>query len=176
MKQCPACRTPYYDESLKFCTKDGTPLVGGPPSGFDTQPSTLKLPAESPHIDHGRIRILLSLEIEDNLLALSKYRTQATDRGKSFKGPIGHAMVLDGFRYNTLPKLKREAWLALMPSLPTSDLTADELRQIHALYRQLEELDSIKGRTTQPSETMDNEREIEELVAALVDTGNPLSS
>jgi hypothetical protein len=80
--------------------KDRTPLVSGPPSGFDTQPSTLKLAAESSPNDSSRIRILLSLEIEDNLLALAKYQTQATDRGKSFKGPIGHAMVLDGFRYN----------------------------------------------------------------------------
>jgi len=85
-------------------------------------------------------------------------------------------MVLDGFRYNALPKLKRDAWLALMPSLPTSDLTDEELRQVHKFYRQLEELDTIKVRPTQPSETMNNEREMEERVAALVETGNPLAS
>jgi hypothetical protein len=40
----------------------------------------------------------------------------------------------------------------------------------------LEELETIKGKTTQPSGTMDNEREMEKLVAALVETGNPLAS
>jgi hypothetical protein len=70
------------------------------------------------------MRILLSLEIADNLSALAKYQSQATGRGKSFKGPIGHAMVLDGFRYNDLPKQKRDAWLSLLPSLPISDLNS----------------------------------------------------
>lgn len=156
--------------------KDRTPLLSGPPSGFDTQPSTLKLPAQSTSNDSSRIRILLNLEIESNLLALAKYQTQAIDRGKSFKGPIGHALVLDGFRYNDLPKLKRDAWSALMPSLSTSDLTAEELRQVHAFYGQLDELDAIKGRTSATTRKMDNEREMEKLVTTLIQTGNRLAS
>ncbi len=63
-----------------------------------------------------------------------------------------------------------------MPSLPTSDLTAEELRQVHAFYGQLGELDTIKGRTSATERKMDNEREMEKLVAALIQTGNPLAS
>jgi len=85
-------------------------------------------------------------------------------------------MVLDGFRYNDLPKLKRDVWSALMPSLPTSDLAAEELRQVHAFYGQLDELDTIKGRTSATERKMDNEREMEKLVAALIQTGNLLAS
>ncbi len=44
MKHCPICRTPYTESAIIFCTKDGTLLVSGPLPGFDTQPTTLRLP------------------------------------------------------------------------------------------------------------------------------------
>lgn len=48
MKMCPQCRTPYTESSLNFCAKDGTRLVDGVPSGFDSQPNTLMLPGDDP--------------------------------------------------------------------------------------------------------------------------------
>ncbi len=35
MKRCPECRRDYFDETLKFCLDDGTPLVDGPRSDGD---------------------------------------------------------------------------------------------------------------------------------------------
>jgi len=116
------------------------------------------------------------MEIADNLSVLAKYESQATDRGKDFKeSPIGHAMVLDGFRYNDLPTLKRDAWRSLLPSLPNSDLTAEELRQIHTFYRQLDDLESIKGSAGVAKRRMDKEREMKKVIAALIQNGNPLT-
>src|SRR5438270_66580 len=43
MKHCPACRRTYTDEALKFCAKDGTPLVGDAPLQVGTS-ATLTLP------------------------------------------------------------------------------------------------------------------------------------
>jgi len=116
------------------------------------------------------------MEIEDNLPALGKYQSQAKDRGKDFKkSAIGHAMILDGYRYNALPTLKQGVWLSLLPSLPNSDLTADELRRIHTFYKQLDNLESVKGSITAAKRKMDNEREMEELISTLIQNGNPLA-
>jgi len=116
------------------------------------------------------------MEIEDNLLALAKYQTQARDRGKDFKeSPIGHAMVLDSFRYNDLPTLKRDIWLSLPSSLPSSDLTPEALRQVHTFYKQLDDLEAIKGSISVAQRKMDKEREMEELIATLIQKGNPLA-
>ena len=41
MKYCPACQTKYDEEILRFCTKDGTPLID------ENQPSFTALPSES---------------------------------------------------------------------------------------------------------------------------------
>ncbi len=84
-------------------------------------------------------------------------------------------MVLDGFRYNDLPTLKHNVWLSLLPSLPTSDLSEEELRKVHTFYGQLDELDSIKERTTAMKRKMDNERELEQRIAALIQSRNPLA-
>src|SRR5688572_20238070 len=33
MKRCPECRRDYFDEELRFCLDDGTPLLEGPSTG-----------------------------------------------------------------------------------------------------------------------------------------------
>lgn len=47
MKYCPACQTQYDEEILRFCTKDGTPLID------ENQPSFTELPSESDKDDFG---------------------------------------------------------------------------------------------------------------------------
>jgi hypothetical protein len=175
MKQCSICRTPYYDEELNFCTKDGSPLRAGPPSGFDTQASTLNLSGPTSSVEKERIRTLLSLEIESNLVVLTKYQAAAKDRGKDFsQAPMGHALVLDGFKYNDLPKLDRAVWLSLLPRLPDSDLSPQELNQIHTFYKELENLDAIKKSIGPADQKMDKERDLENPLAAVNQGGNPL--
>ncbi len=39
MKFCPVCKTSYDEEILRFCTKDGTPLVEGEQPNFTAMPS-----------------------------------------------------------------------------------------------------------------------------------------
>lgn len=41
MKYCPTCQTKYDEEILRFCTKDGSPLID------ETQPNFTELPSES---------------------------------------------------------------------------------------------------------------------------------
>src|ERR1043165_9671952 len=41
MKFCPTCETQYDEEILRFCTKDGTPLVD------ENQPNFTEMPSES---------------------------------------------------------------------------------------------------------------------------------
>ena len=41
MKFCPTCQTQYDEEILRFCTKDGTPLVD------ENQPNFIEMPSES---------------------------------------------------------------------------------------------------------------------------------
>lgn len=41
MKYCPTCQTKYDEEILRFCTKDGSPLIE------ETQPNFTELPSES---------------------------------------------------------------------------------------------------------------------------------
>ena len=41
MKHCPVCNTQYDEEILRFCTKDGTPLIE------DDQPNFVAMPSDS---------------------------------------------------------------------------------------------------------------------------------
>lgn len=52
MKFCPACQTRYDEEILRFCIKDGTPLVE------ETAPQFTELPSESIEDDPGEITII----------------------------------------------------------------------------------------------------------------------
>ena len=40
MKFCPTCQTRYDEEIMRFCTKDGTPLV-------EETPNFIEMPSES---------------------------------------------------------------------------------------------------------------------------------
>lgn len=179
MKQCPTCRTPYTDDSLNFCLKDGTPLASGPPSGFDTQPSTLTFPNahhSTKAIGDERIRALLAAEIDANIKALANYLDAARKRGAGFsQSHIGHAQMLDGFRYNALPNLKREVWSSLLASLPDSDLSSNEVKRVHGFYEQLDQLESLKASIELARKKMDKEREMETLISELLQNGNPLN-
>ena len=49
MKFCPTCETRYDEEILRFCTKDGTPLVDENQPNFIQMPSeSLEMPEEEP--------------------------------------------------------------------------------------------------------------------------------
>lgn len=52
MKYCPICDEKYDEEIIKFCTKDGTPLVD------DAQPSFTALPSENLEDDFGEETII----------------------------------------------------------------------------------------------------------------------
>jgi len=41
MKYCPTCQTRYDEEIIRFCTKDGTPLVS------EEEPNFIEMPSES---------------------------------------------------------------------------------------------------------------------------------
>ncbi|MEZ5428915.1 MAG: TonB family protein [Pyrinomonadaceae bacterium] len=47
MKYCPTCQTKYDDEILRFCTKDGSPLID------ENQPKFTELPSENEDDDFG---------------------------------------------------------------------------------------------------------------------------
>jgi TonB family protein len=52
MKYCPACQTKYDEEILRFCTKDGTPLID------ENQPNFTELPSESAGDDYGEETVI----------------------------------------------------------------------------------------------------------------------
>lgn len=52
MKYCPACQTRYDEEILRFCTKDGTPLID------EDKPSFTELPSESVGDDFGEETVI----------------------------------------------------------------------------------------------------------------------
>ncbi len=52
MKYCPACQTRYDEEILRFCTKDGTPLID------EDKPSFTELPSESIEDDFGEETVI----------------------------------------------------------------------------------------------------------------------
>jgi len=117
------------------------------------------------------------MEIDDNLESLGKYQDLAKKRGKDFAGaPIGHALVLDGFRVNSLPKLNRDFWASILPNLHTSDLSVQELKSVREFYKELENLESIKAVMSPADRKRDNEREMERVLKALIKRGNPLAS
>lgn len=52
MKYCPVCQTRYDEEILRFCTKDGTPLID------ENQPNFTELPSESINDDYGEETVI----------------------------------------------------------------------------------------------------------------------
>lgn len=59
MKFCPACQTRYDEEILRFCIKDGTPLVE------ETSPQFTELPSESMEDDPGEITIIRKTSVPE---------------------------------------------------------------------------------------------------------------
>ncbi len=52
MKYCPTCQTRYDEEILRFCTKDGTPLID------ENQPKFTELPSESVNDNFGEETVI----------------------------------------------------------------------------------------------------------------------
>ena len=52
MRFCPTCQTRYDEEILRFCTKDGTPLLE------EDQPSFTELPSESVEDDSDEVTVI----------------------------------------------------------------------------------------------------------------------
>lgn len=64
MKFCPTCQAKYDDEILRFCTKDGTPLVD------ENQPNFKELPSESIEADEADLgeETIVSYKPSKNIL------------------------------------------------------------------------------------------------------------
>ena len=57
MKYCPNCSTRYDEEILRFCMKDGTPLID------EDEPAFIEMPSESieePEDDAGEVTVIRS--------------------------------------------------------------------------------------------------------------------
>src|ERR671913_46587 len=57
MKYCPTCETRYDEEILRFCMKDGTPLLDEQEPKFEAMPSESLL-VESPDDDAGDVTVV----------------------------------------------------------------------------------------------------------------------
>lgn len=60
MKFCPACQTRYEEEILRFCIKDGTPLVE------ETAPQFTELPSESMEEYSGEVTIIRRTTVSEH--------------------------------------------------------------------------------------------------------------
>jgi peptidoglycan hydrolase-like protein with peptidoglycan-binding domain len=146
-------------------------------------PDTLKKMEEvgsaqaSPSPPARNVRAMLSIETSENLASLSQYWEGVNNRVTLSKSPIGHAQLLDGLRYNKLPTWKQEIWRSLLPQVANA-LSEEEIRQVYEFYAQLEKVSTIKNRPDESRQrrNMDNEREMEKLIVALLANGNPLQS
>ena len=84
MKQCPACKTTYTDETLIYCLADGTPLV----AIADEQP-TLVRPAAG-----GQMRVEIPNEITQPVLTSATPRESSGGGFKIVLGVIGVLLLL----------------------------------------------------------------------------------
>ena len=121
-------------------------------------------------------RLLLHLEVEQNLDALRDYWRVACSNGEQFKGgALGEAMVLDAIRRQTLPSWKLETWKAAIGPMSQS-FSEQEIRDVHSLYTQLDKLTQIQSDPgfRQYRTSMDHERAMREIIVDVLDKGNPL--
>ena len=66
MRFCPTCQTRYDEEIIRFCTKDGTPLVE------ENQPNFTELPSESARDDFGEETVIRRNEPKSNAPAATE--------------------------------------------------------------------------------------------------------
>ena len=116
------------------------------------------------HEEAAGARILLRLEIDDNLDEVRRYRAEAADRSLEEMLP---------------PAWETAAWISQLPRLPAA-LSAVELERTRRFYSRLALLAEHHQRArTAADDPLIQAREVgaaEELVQALVRDGNPLSS
>lgn len=127
---------------------------------------------------HLAFRLLLHLEVEQNLDALRAYWEMAYSIGLQFKGgALGEAMVLDAIRRQPLPTWKLETWKATIASMSQA-FSEEEIRDVHNFYSQLDRLTQIRSSEgfSQYRTAMDPERAMRGIIMDVLDKANPLQS
>jgi hypothetical protein len=99
----------------------------------------------SDHRARKRIRIMLILEIEDNLKNLQEFCTSVDNKVAFWKNQnLANMQRADALSTIPLPTFSHRIWESLTSSIPVG-LDEDEIRDVYRFHAQLDELVRLKG-------------------------------
>jgi hypothetical protein len=120
-----------------------------------------------------RIRTMLSIELEENLIALRAFSSSAQDHVTLTAPHIAKLQRGDQFATAALPPWKRDIWTGLLASLPLA-LQEDDIRAVHQCYFELDELTKLKASSRGVSSGHEWFEAFDVKVHSLLQRGNPL--
>ena len=153
-------------------------VVGALLAGFFTLRSSTRshqlestAQADHEHQIAERVRLLLSLEIEQNLLAFKKYDAGIDDRILFQNGELKPKDRPTQLSETPMPIWKHDYWEGLTGSIPLA-LTTDEIKKCHEFHSRLKELTRISNISRVPNGNW--HLCVEQEIAALKQLRNPL--
>jgi len=120
-----------------------------------------------------RVRIMLSLEIDENYAALEKYDAGIDERTLFQNSPGQPKERAQQLSDVPLPQWSHKYWDGLTASIPLA-LTPDEIRKCHEFHSRLKELNRLWGFSRVPQGNWHHCMEQE--IARLKELKNPLRS
>jgi hypothetical protein len=118
-----------------------------------------------------RIRTLLSLEIDQNLLAFEKYDAGIDDRILFQNRKLQPKDRPNQLSDTPMPVWKHDYWEGLTASIPSA-LTTDEIKKCHEFHARLKELTRLSNISRNPNGNW--HLCVEQEISALKQLGNPL--
>ena len=124
------------------------------------------------HLDHRtgkRVRTMLSLEIDENLHNLTKWRESAKKSVTFSQGVLPDMQYGDALGMLDLPAWGHGRWQEGLQLIPIA-LDEEEIRHVHRFHQRLDEVSEFKKRNHLRSEF----EELGNLVDGILKSGNPL--
>ena len=118
-----------------------------------------------------RARVMLSMEMEENLQKLSKWRQRTGESVTFSQSPLAGVQLADALRNLELPAWSHRVWEGAVQLVPIA-LDEEEIKQVHRFHQELDGLSQLKRRDDlKPSEMT---RLVSPAVEELLKSGNPL--
>jgi hypothetical protein len=119
-----------------------------------------------------RVRLMICIEIDENLGALREFYNAAKKR-VNFPGPsiMADTQLIDALCTSQLPHCPNEVWDSLAQFIPMA-LSEREIEKVHRLHRRVQALSATQGGSMLPSE---KGQVIQELLQSILSEGNPIS-
>jgi hypothetical protein len=120
-----------------------------------------------------RIRIMVSIELDENLAALRAFLFAAQNQVTLPNSPLAQMQRRGQFATSPLPAWKHTIWAGLLASIPLA-LKEQEIREVHQFHFDLDELTRLRQASDGVSSGYGGGNNLEAQINTFLKKGNPL--